>query len=612
MSFQPDGRSALMRTVLLLAAILVPCSGLADRVQVPLSLDQRYIETLVREEAFKGAGDSVRINDDGSGCQFLELRDPKIRFESGQVIVRTRAAARAGRSLGGQCMLLLNWHGQLEFIQTPIVGEDRRSVLLRNSSWRALRPDGRTDNLSTTIARWLEQYLPLELRQTRVDLSEPMGQLEEFLALVTAPDASNPVAIPPVRLEVDRIAATSADVAVTIGFDIQPSPQPAQSSQPELRPDELALLEQKLDAVDAFVTYTISSMLQGAELADTGPLFDLLIEIRRDLIRILSTPQRSGEDPARALFVTAWNGLNPYLREIAEQQTDYLSAIRYLSFIGAGDALRALDAIGPAAGIEISSDGLRRLARILIPDDPADPLRTDNGVDEELRKSFGFGDPIPPPQIGNRTSWLEWFIPSAVAATLNPDTTERLNNWVPKPGDINSYLPMVRDVLQHVIVEQLRSKELNAAYHEVYRSLVYTAAWQESCWRQFVAKDQKRVPMQSGSGDIGMMQINPKVWRGFYDLQGLRWDIVYNARAGADILEHHIVNYAVRHREHETTGNLDSLARSTYAAYNGGPRQYNRYRRADASAQEKKIDALFYEKYRKVKTSGALAVAACY
>ena len=121
-----------------------------------------------------------------------------------------------------------------------------------------------------------------------------------------------------------------------------------------------------------------------------------------------------------------------------------------------------------------------------------------------------------------------------------------------------------------------------------------------------------RVPVQSGTGDVGMMQINPKVWRGFYDLQGLRWDIVYNARAGADILQHHLVNYAIEKDEHRVTGSVDDLARATYAAYNGGPRQYDRYRRTNAPAHAKKIDELFRDKYQAIKREGEMAVVACY
>jgi hypothetical protein len=51
-------------------------------------------------------------------------------------------------------------------------------------------------------------------------------------------------------------------------------------------------------------------------------------------------------------------------------------ALRYATFLAAGDALAAFDAAGPALGIEISADGLRRLARVLAPDYAGDPSRT--------------------------------------------------------------------------------------------------------------------------------------------------------------------------------------------------------------------------------------------
>jgi hypothetical protein len=88
--------------------------------------------------------------------------------------------------------------------------------------------------------------------------------------------------------------------------------------------------------------------------------------------------------------------------------------------------------------------------------------------------------------------------------------------------------------------------------------------------------------------------------------------MVYNARAGTDILENYMIKYSIRHREHETTGSLDNLARSAYAAYNGGPRAYDRYRRPDASGHGKKVDTLFYEKFRAVKAGRELTVKACY
>ena len=61
-----------------------------------------------------------------------------------------------------------------------------------------------------------------------------------------------------------------------------------------------------------------------------------------------------------------------------------------------------------------------------------------------------------------------------------------------------------------------------------------------------------------------MLQINEKVWRGFYSPAKLSWDITYNARAGSEILFKFMVNYALKQQEHQQGGDLSNLARATY------------------------------------------------
>jgi hypothetical protein len=102
------------------------------------------------------------------------------------------------------------------------------------------------------------------------------------------------------------------------------------------------------------------------------------------------------------------------------------------------------------------------------------------------------------------------------------------------------------------------------------------------------------------------------VWHGFYDVRGLELDVVYNARAGAEILAHYLLDHAVRRGEHTRTGDADNLARSAYAMYNGGPSELRRYRRTSASRRVRAVDASFYEKYRETKAGRELGVARCF
>jgi septal ring-binding cell division protein DamX len=107
------------------------------------------------------------------------------------------------------------------------------------------------------------------------------------------------------------------------------------------------------------------------------------------------------------------------------------------------------------------------------------------------------------------------------------------------------------------------------------------------------------------------MQINERVWRGFYDQQRLRWDIDYNSAAGAEVLVDYLVKHALRKGEHRQPGGVANLARASYSAYNGGPSQVSRYRSNTASAYGRKVDEAFWEKYQQVAAGNELAVSGC-
>ena len=126
-----------------------------------------------------------------------------------------------------------------------------------------------------------------------------------------------------------------------------------------------------------------------------------------------------------------------------------------------------------------------------------------------------------------------------------------------------------------------------------------------------ISADRKLVPLRSGTGDVGLMQINERVWRGFYDQQQLRWDIAYNSAAGPQVLLDYLVKYAIRKGEHRQPGGVVNLARSAYSAYNGGPSQVARYRSDTASAYGRKVDAAFWDKYQQVAAGNELGVSRC-
>ncbi len=223
------------------------------------------------------------------------------------------------------------------------------------------------------------------------------------------------------------------------------------------------------------------------------------------------------------------------------------------------------------------------------------------------------------------SSWLEIPIrllspASACAAEARPRATGKavphnlvaLGNWLRRAvvtdGNARIYHEQMRALLDLSALHTLVTEQVPARYGAMYRRLVKSVAWQESCWRQFVLKDGRVTWLESSTGDIGLMQVNRHVWRGFYNIRMLEWDVVYNAGAGSEILAHLMLDFSTsRGRGVDDPG---ALARSTYAAYNGGPSRYLRWRGRE-SRVERLIDRSFWDKYQALAHGKTIDILSC-
>ncbi|MGB5717906.1 MAG: SPOR domain-containing protein [Gammaproteobacteria bacterium] len=284
--------------------------------------------------------------------------------------------------------------------------------------------------------------------------------------------------------------------------------------------------------------------------------------------------------------------------------------LHYMTFIAAGDLLQLLDGLDPGFVLEITSDGLRRMARMLVPDDKADPLEYNQDIDPALRKLFG----LEPPESAEDqlpADTLSWLIKSAHASTASAALQHKLNNWVPTCNEISEYLSLVHQLLNETNKNTIKPEKLDSLYKKQYHDMLLATAWQESCWRQFIRTENGVKPITSSTGSVGIMQVNRKVWRGLYNAGKLETDIACNAHAVSEILLHYFKDYAMK-KELGKSNAVDSLARATYAAYNGGPRQLARYRESATPERLRKIDVSFWEKYKKIKSGDIKSVAGCY
>jgi soluble lytic murein transglycosylase-like protein len=371
---------------------------------------------------------------------------------------------------------------------------------------------------------------------------------------------------------------------------------------------------------DSFFTFVVKQFGQEISGSSRDSLGEAFLESRYELTRAIAR-LGAGQNPVPQLFLNAWSRLSPVVNK-ALSALPKETASRYATFIGAADNLAALGKQGSQLGVlQLSPDALRGLARILEPSGLGDPIAYNLNVDNALRNLIGLGSPITAPP-GTRQSRLRDFpasltvleasVPSRwLGVTLVAEAdVKKLNEWVPEETELDAYLIAVRSLLTALSDKVGVKSKLAEEHKPLYRHIVFTAAWQESCWRQFIKKGTSLTPLASSSGDLGLMQVNRNTWRNLYDVKRLAGDIEYNGNAGGEILHFYLTRYAVKNNEHKQPGG--NLARATYSAYNGGPSHLARYRAAKQNPELEKVDQAFWDKFQAVSSGRELEVQRCY
>ena len=639
-----------------LLALSGAASAETKRVEVPLVIPPAFLERLLIEQVFTEPETTARIVARADPCSEIVLSKPALRPLGARIFVTAHGRAQAGFTLFGGCRQPFRWEGEVEAEENPLLARDAPAVefhvvnswLSDDSDWLAV----------PALWDWVKPAVHPRLETLRIDLAPLLGELRRALPLFAERRDE-----PAVRRLVDSLVLADVRVeerglVLRLRFEVEAAPAPRAESpaeaEPPLAPEEIAAFEATLHEWDAFLTFVVKAA--GGETLDPAlraALLSVLLDARHEIVAALGEPARDGEDRVRALFLSSWRKLQPALASL----TGGSQGFRYLAFVAAGDALAALDHAGPSFGFEVSSDGLRRLARTLVPDTSEDPLRWSEEVDPALRETFGFeaelpalpspeaepapaprpepepaAKPTPPPEPTAEptpepgAAWpllrpraaqlLGWLFPAAFAAPDPPPapgpSSSPLDGFVPRLADLDHYLPEVAAVLREASAAVSAHGKLEPERRELFERLALATAWQESCWRQYVRRQGAPAPLRSSAGALGLMQVNPHVWRGFYSVDGLSWSIAYNARAGSEILLHYLRDYAIARGE-EQVGGPDALARATYAAYHGGPSHLRRYRQPKRWKRALvAVDRSFHDKYGEVSAGRELGVRACF
>jgi hypothetical protein len=625
MTVSPKTPHARTRVLCLLFLLISAAGARAteSEINLPVRLDNTYLREAVITQVFRGDRESAQVWDDGTGCNFMVISDPAVVTQAAGddqgIIVRFASDARIGQRVGERCVVVLDWSGFITTEQTVELEPGSSILRFRIVDSHIEDREVRHGIRVGTLWDWVKQYVHPRLNAVRVDLAPALGDLKSVLQLVLPDGRGESLSSTLESISMESVAVSNDGLIARLNMRVPENFYESSPAAPTLSAAELARFEAAWQGWDSFITFVVKHFAAGGAAPEVRrELLDVLIQARYDLLDILAsdTGRNTAVDPVRTLFVETWSRLAPVLRRLSARAPGE-RALNLLSFITAADALQTLDALGPRFNLEISVDGLRRMARILVPQSESDPLIYDQRVDPELRQLFDFG---PPPRLREDEdtapepqSWWRGLVPAAhAAAPLGDKQISRLNHWIPSRAEIDAYLSMVHRLLNQTGRNVAAESKLDPELHELFRVLVLATAWQETCWRQYRRAGEEVVPIRSPAGAVGMMQVVPTVWRGFYEPQGLTRDIAYNAEAGSEILMHYLQHYAIERGEHKQPGGRDNLAWATYAAYNGGPRQFRRYRAADTRESLRDIDTAFRDKFKAIREGDELAVRSCY
>jgi hypothetical protein len=630
----------------LLAAVSSAGSVAAREIRLPISVEPPVIRDALQKDLFNdSAGRAVLWGEPGS-CSYFYLVEPAVDGEVDRLRVFAKGDAKLGTDLGMGCLSPIGWTGFLEVFERPRLDGWMLHFDVVDSN---LYDEARNkQNLIGQLWDRIKESIEPHFGAVTIDLSKPFRELRDFLLTVVGngPQAAELAhALDSLRPVSARALPRGIVVDAALEVPEPPAGPVVVATEPPLTQEEIDAFTERANQWDAFLTFVVKTLgVKTLSKETRRTLLDTLLDARYAIVAILAEPSRH-QDPVRTLFVKSWDRLRPVADEIARGLPG-AEAAKVLTFVAAGDALTALDQLGPSFGVEVSAEGLRRMARMIAPQEARDPLEYDpGGVDPMLRRFLGMTDeplvvtpadappsatpslaPPPPtpalqsspssepppdsqrsPDVPTETppplsKWWLWFAPaSAFAATAaTVDHSRDTQGWVVEDEtDVMAYLGRVGATLSRVSDAVAKSHKLDNRDAELLAKILPVTAWQESCWRQFRKKKGVATYMRSSRGSVGIMQVNERVWRGFYEVERLRWQIAYNAEAGTEVLLHYfeLVDDPPQGVPKPTT--LRDRARAVYAAYNGGPEQLRRY--LDSTRRDKAlsrvIDDLFGAKF---------------
>ncbi|MEW5908321.1 MAG: lytic transglycosylase domain-containing protein [Thermodesulfobacteriota bacterium] len=601
-----------------------PSSALSKTIALPLTLDYNILRSMVIQRSFTGPGQSAMILDSADGCNSIRISDPKFSEKKSRLWCETRVQIRAGVPYGDACVMPSELNGFLAFHIEPVIDPKTLTLTFRTLDSAVYDQHHRPRKAADIIWEMIKKDAYDYINRMTIRLEPAISELKTFLELLFPDGLPENAKTMIDHLRLGAMKVTSDAVRIDILTEVEEIDESGKKEESEDFSDrQLTELIEAWETWDTFLVEMIMSMTRRhLSEGERGILFETLLDARHRFTDELMDPTL-GKDLVREQFIEAWTQLSPIFRNhLGKEVSEY--TLGYLSFFTASDALVALDQIGPSLGIEISRNGLIRLAGLISRDRPV-ALDYDLSLNPDLREILDLGKPLPEdihfdeseePESQYKQSVTGNYISthSLLLAGLFSDFPafktqvkeisgeSRVKNWIPPEENIDPYIHRVDLLLKTASSIFLKKAALKPVYHDFFRRLIPSIAWQESCYRQF-RREGKEITfvISYNLTSVGIMQINERVWRGIYDPHQLKWSIHYNVMAGCEIAEQYLRRYALeklKKKNPKSPLTEELVAAVVYAMYNGGPGQLEKYLIRKKKNHPYLSDKLFLEKFR--------------
>ena len=443
--------TSILYALMFMALMVKPIAVRAETITIPVFLDYQQLQLLMMRDKFIGQNNTAQYLLDDDGCTSITFSEPHLSAEGELLRVDAKILATIGDPTTGSCKVITRWTGRTAVSGKPaLISGQPLSVEFRVQDARLYDQQGRLLSNSLVLQAVKEQ-LHLLLSRYRLELKPETDSIKDLLPYFLPHYPTDRLTKMIDSLRIGHLMVQPNGLNVRLRIDVETVAKAG--PEPILSKHEIQQLEQRYRSWDAFLTFVIKEAATATRSEELrAALLEILLDARYQFKSILSEPPQSATDPVKQVFIQSWERLMPVMREISVHSPQQ-NLLPFLSFITAADALNALVRLGPAVGLDISTDGLRRLAHLINNDPSVDPLKYLNEFDPVLQQLFDFRMSDDITQQKKTHGFNFQLIPPVYAA--NP--RDRLNRWVPSAAELKAYLLEIRNLLLEEADARIRS-----------------------------------------------------------------------------------------------------------------------------------------------------------